>query len=83
VNQPRPGLGAEARVQPPGLIVRAVRRRRYLAVRGLAGHPRFDVVLLRRRRAELSGGDVHDAVRDLERLKDVFLPLEEKLVLAP
>ena len=65
------------------LVVRRVRARRHLAVALLEREPRLDVVLLRRRRAEVAGRDVHDAIREAERLQEPFLELEHPLVLVP
>src|SRR3954454_18867936 len=61
-------VAPEADVEPPRLEVRRVRGRRDLPVARLAGEPRLDVVLLRSRRAEVAGGDVEDAVRQVELL---------------
>src|SRR5438132_4104042 len=51
-------LVAVADVETARLIVRRVRGRCDLAVPLLSGEPGFDVVLPRRRRAEVPGGDV-------------------------
>src|SRR4051795_7198907 len=58
------------------LVVGRVRRGGDLAVPLLPGEPRLDVVLLRCRRAELAGGDVDDAVGELELLHEVLLDLQ-------
>src|SRR3954447_19726111 len=72
-----PGADPEA----PRLVVRRVGGRGQLPVALLAGEPAFDVVLLRRRRAEVAGRDVHDAVREAELLDQRLLDLEQVLVL--
>ena len=70
-----------ADVQPAGLEGGAVRGRRQLAVGALAGEPRLDVVLAGGAGAEVAGGDVDDAVGQLERLEELLLPLQQPEVL--
>src|SRR5205085_9569483 len=53
---------AVAGIQATRLVVGRVRARGQLAIALLTGQPRLDVVLLRGRRAEVPGGDVHHAV---------------------
>ena len=59
-------LAAVADAEPARLEVGRVRGRRDLAVALLGREPRLDVVLLRRRRAEVARGDVDDAVGEAE-----------------
>src|SRR5215211_2448000 len=73
--------GPVADVKAAGLEVGGVRTRGQLAVAALAGKPRLQVVLLRRRCPKVVHGDVHDAVRDLERLHQLLLDREQPLVL--
>jgi len=72
---------AVADAEAPRLEVGRVRGRRELAVALLVREPSFAVVLLRSRRAEVAGRDVHDPVRDLEPLQDLLLDREQSLVL--
>ena len=76
-----PPAGRKRAAQAARLVVGRVRRRRQLPVALLARQPRLAVVLLRRGRAQVAGGDVHDAVRDLEVLQDLLLDREQPLVL--
>src|SRR6266576_5739605 len=70
-----------ADLEAPGLVIRCVRRRRDLAVALLRWEPGLDVVLLRRRCAEVAGGDVDDAVRELEFLYELLFDVEQPVVL--
>src|SRR5205807_2490934 len=70
-------------VESPGLVVRAVAAADHLAVRLLPWRPGLDVVLLRRDRSDVSGADVHDAVRDLEGTVDRLAVSAEFLVPGP
>src|SRR2546422_1666870 len=72
-----------ARVQPPGLVVRAIAAADHLAVRILPRKPAFDVVLLRGDRADVPRADVHDSVRDLEGAVDRLAVRAEFLVPRP
>src|SRR3989475_12370307 len=72
-----------ARVQPPGLVVRAVAAADHLAVRILPRKPAFDVILLRGDRADVPGAHVHDSIRDLEGPIDPFAVRPEFLVPRP
>ena len=81
VHEARPLLGAEAGVEPPRLVVRAVAAAGELPVALLAREPRLAVELLRRRGAEVAGGDVHHLVRDAEALQDRLLGREDHQVL--
>ena len=67
--------------QPPGLEGGAVRGAGQLPVGALAGEPRLDVELARGAGAEVAGGDVDDAVGQLERLEELLLPGEQPAVL--
>src|SRR5205807_4076043 len=69
--------------QSPGLVVRAVAAADHLAVRLLTRKPSLDVVLLRRDGADVSGADVHDAVRYLEGAVDRLAVGPEFLVPGP
>ena len=60
---------AVADAEAARLEVGRVRRRGQLAIALLAREPALDVVLLRRRGAEVAGRDVDDAVRKAERLR--------------
>src|SRR5947209_14774668 len=71
------------RVQSTGLVVRAVAATDDLAVRVLPRKPGFDVILLRRDRADVPGAHVHDAVRDLEGAIDPLAVRAEFLVPRP
>ena len=75
------GREAVADVEPARLVGRAVRRRGELAVRALRRHPGLDVVLARRARAEVAGGDVDDAVAEAEVLQHPLLQRDEAQVL--
>src|SRR5439155_13370414 len=79
----RPAVRAEANLQPARLEVSRIRAGGDLAVALLAREPRLDVVLPRRRRAEVARGDVDDAIRQADRLDELLLDCEEPLVLAP
>src|SRR4051794_28439355 len=76
-----PVVGAVAHGQPPGLELRAVRRRRDLAVALLRRDPRLAVELARRRQTEVAGRDVDDAERQLQVGEELLLPLEQPPVL--
>src|SRR5439155_2518391 len=67
----------------PGMVVRAVAAADHFAVRLLTRKPSLDVVLLRRDGADVSGADVHDAVRDLEGAVDRLAVRPEFLVPGP
>src|SRR5581483_3796911 len=66
---------------PSRLVVGRVRGRGELAVALLPGEPAFDVVLLHGGCPEVAGGDVDDAVRDVEPADQLLLDLEQPLVL--
>ena len=75
--------GSEADAEAPGLVVGAVGGGgdfAELAALTAAGHPGLQVELAIRRAAQVAGRDVHDAVRDAERLVDIFLDSEEAVV---
>src|SRR5436190_6763329 len=76
-------VAAETGAEPARRVVEVVRARRELAIPALGGKPGLDVVLLRGGRAEVAGGDVHDAVRQFERGEDLLLDREDTFVLVP
>src|SRR5581483_2031308 len=76
-----PAVAARTDVEPARLVIGRVRRRRELAVALLPGEPALDVVLLRRRRAQVARRDVHDAVRQVEVTEKLLLDCEQALVL--
>src|SRR5439155_18042107 len=73
----------EADLQPPRLKVGRVRAGRDLAVALLAREPRLDVVLPRRRRAEVARGNVDDAVGQADRLDELLLDCQQPVVFVP
>ena len=78
MHEPRSLLArrAVADIQPARLIVGAVRRAgdlAILAVLAAAGHPGFEIELAVGRPAQVARADVEHAVRDAQRLKQVFL----------
>ena len=73
--------GPLADVEAAGLEVGRVGGRGELAEAALPGQPGLEVVLLRRRCAEVVDGDVDDAVGKLERSEDLLLYREQALVL--
>ena len=76
-----PSREAAADVEPAGLELGAVRRRGQLAVVALGGDPRLAVELPLGRETEVTGGDVDDAVRQLELVEELLLPPQQPLVL--
>src|SRR5947199_6985412 len=72
-----------ARVQPPGLVVRAIAAADHLAIRILPRKPAFDVILLRGDGADVPGAHVHDPVRDLEGAVDRLAVRPQFLVPRP
>src|SRR4051812_46183108 len=76
-------VSPEPDVEAPRLEVGRVRRRRDLAVTPLAGEPRFDVVLLRRRCTEIARGDIEDAVGDAKLLHELLFDGKQPLMLIP
>src|SRR2546430_834278 len=74
------GIAGALVLEAARLVVRGVRRRRDLAVPLLRREPSLDVVLLRRRSAEVAGGDVDHAVGDFELLHELLLDLEQPVV---
>ena len=65
--------------EPPRLVVRAVGRRAYFAPRSAARHPRLDVVLAVRTRAELLRRHVQHAIQQAQALDHVLLDLTQRL----
>src|SRR5690606_39212596 len=75
-------LGTLADPEPARLERRTVRRGRQLQPPLLARQPRLAVELAGCRAAEVSGGHVDDAIRELERGQRLLLEREQSLVLS-
>src|ERR1700722_900104 len=80
MGRARPRVVSITDTESTGLVIGGVRARGDLAVAPFARHPRFDVVLLRRRGAEITRGGVDHAVSESQSTDDRLLDGEDLLV---